>query len=200
MDIPAWKRCGRYDTEVDDGQSSSGGKKGKKATLELQDSQSINRFVYKVIVRVIDDTRSTSMLLFDDMAFKLRKKLLLRFHYTDEHITNNNHVYQVKMMSEDEAMITLFKKDFIIKDDVDDMQTPLLSNAKSSKFNTVDTIPFNIDETPKYAKVHLKEMKLMEMVKAALRQLKVTEEILGVENVQSSTLMITTKGRQKQKE
>nr|GEW39083.1 putative reverse transcriptase domain-containing protein [Tanacetum cinerariifolium] len=31
----------------------------------------------------------------------------------------------------------------------DDMQTPLLSNAKSSKFNTVDTIPFNINETLK---------------------------------------------------
>ncbi|GJW26815.1 hypothetical protein Tco_0040626 [Tanacetum coccineum] len=78
-------------------------------------------------------------------------KLLFRFYYTDEHITNNNHVYQVKMMSEDEAMITLFKKDFIIEDFVDDMQTPLLSNAKSSKFNNVDTIPFNIDETSKLA-------------------------------------------------
>nr|GEX24748.1 replication protein A 70 kDa DNA-binding subunit B [Tanacetum cinerariifolium] len=55
------------------------------------------------------------------------------------------------MMSVDEAMITLFKKDFIIEDAIDDMQTPLLSNAKSSKFNTVDTIPFNIDETPKLA-------------------------------------------------
>nr|GEZ07277.1 replication protein A 70 kDa DNA-binding subunit B [Tanacetum cinerariifolium] len=31
----------------------------------------------------------------------------------------------------------------------DNMQTPLLSNAKSSKFNTVDTISFNIDETSK---------------------------------------------------
>ncbi|GJT50739.1 hypothetical protein Tco_0976896 [Tanacetum coccineum] len=134
---------------------------------------------YTVIVRVINDTGSTSLLLFDDMVFKLSeeqcynlikqhgpnyddyfpdelnilvgKRLLFRFHYIDEHITNNNHVYQVKMMSGDEAMITLFKKDFIIKDVIDDMQTPLLSNAKSSKFNTVDTIPFNIVETPKLA-------------------------------------------------
>ncbi|GKB88591.1 hypothetical protein Tco_0960863, partial [Tanacetum coccineum] len=96
----------------------------------------------KVIVRVIDDTGSTSLLLFDDMVFMLSGEQY-------EHITNNNHVYQVKMMSEDEAMITLFTKDFIIEDVVDDMQTPLLSNTKSSKFNTVDTISFNIDETPK---------------------------------------------------
>ncbi|GJS63551.1 ATP-dependent DNA helicase PIF1-like protein [Tanacetum coccineum] len=49
----AYKRCGRSAKEVNDGQSSSSD---------------------KVIVRVIDDTGSSSLLLFDDMLFKYSEK------------------------------------------------------------------------------------------------------------------------------
>ncbi|GKB70707.1 replication protein A 70 kDa DNA-binding subunit B [Tanacetum coccineum] len=96
---------------------------------------------FKVNVRVIDVSGSASLLLFDDWVFKLGgeqcynlikkygenhdeylpdelnvlvgKRLLWRFHYTDEHIINNNYVYQVKLLSKDEDWITIFKKDFI---------------------------------------------------------------------------------------
>ncbi|GJU77493.1 putative reverse transcriptase domain-containing protein [Tanacetum coccineum] len=144
----ACNRCGRSAKEVDDDQSSSSGKRAKKQKIwhcrvhkALTSSGVGMRF--KVIVRVIDATGSASLLLFDDLVFKLSgeqcvhlirqhgenyddyfseelnvlvgKRLLFRFHYTDDHINNNNHVYQVKMLSQDEAMITMFKKDFILE-------------------------------------------------------------------------------------
>ncbi|GJU53767.1 hypothetical protein Tco_1227481 [Tanacetum coccineum] len=115
---------------------------------------------FKVIVRVIYDTGSASLLLCDDLVFKLSdkqcvhlirqhgenyddyfpdelnvlvgKRLLFRFHYTDDHINNTNHVYQVKMLSQDEAMITMFKKDFIKEDPEVDLQNSEPSNANSS--------------------------------------------------------------------
>ncbi|GKD71910.1 replication protein A 70 kDa DNA-binding subunit B, partial [Tanacetum coccineum] len=96
---------------------------------------------FKVNVRVIDVSGSASLLLFDDLVFKLGgeqcynlikkygenhdeyfpdelnvlvgKRLLWRFHYTDEHIINNNYVYQVKLLSKDEDWIIIFKKDFV---------------------------------------------------------------------------------------
>ena len=98
---------------------------------------------FKVIVRVIDDSGSASLLLFDDMVYKLcdvqchtlikqygsehedyfpselnvmvGKKMLFRFEYTSWNMTNNNHVYQVKMMSGEEKMIEIFEKEFLIK-------------------------------------------------------------------------------------
>ncbi|GJT91686.1 replication protein A 70 kDa DNA-binding subunit B [Tanacetum coccineum] len=97
---------------------------------------------YKVIVSVIDDTGSASLLLFDDMidemvgipCYKLKekyganaedifpeelitnivaKRLLFRIKYTEYNINNNHHVYQVKHMYEDAEFIKLHKKDFI---------------------------------------------------------------------------------------
>ncbi|GJV88349.1 zf-CCHC domain-containing protein [Tanacetum coccineum] len=139
----------------------------------------IKVFMYKVIVRVIDETGSASLLLFDDLVYKLTsvqcytlirqygedyddyfpsklngligKKLLFRFHYTAFNINNNNHVYQVQRISQDEAMIDIFKKDFI-EDQVDDIQTPLLNADGSRKFITGDNIPFNLEDTPNSAK------------------------------------------------
>ncbi|GKC91858.1 replication protein A 70 kDa DNA-binding subunit B [Tanacetum coccineum] len=80
--------------------------------------------MYRLIVRVMDDTGSASFLLFDDLVFKLSsiesytlinqygehcdgyfpvelnrivgKKLLFRFQYNDLDISVNNHVYQVQ--------------------------------------------------------------------------------------------------------
>lgn len=96
---------------------------------------------YKVIVRVIDDTGSASLLLYEDIILKLidipcsklkakygdqaddifpdelapivGKKLLFRFLYSSYNINFNNHVYQVKMISHDEDMIKTFKHGFI---------------------------------------------------------------------------------------
>ncbi|GJW22077.1 hypothetical protein Tco_0032699 [Tanacetum coccineum] len=127
---------------------------------------------FKVIVRVIYDTRSTSLLLCDDLVFKLSDKQcvhLIRQHGEnyDDYFPDElnvlvgkrsrcyhkmklcNHVYQVKMLSQDEAMITMFKKDFIKEDPEVDPQTPVPSNANSSRFTNVDNIPFKINETPK---------------------------------------------------
>ncbi|PWA96428.1 replication protein A 70 kDa DNA-binding subunit B [Artemisia annua] len=137
---------------------------------------------FKVIVRVIDDTGSASLLLFDDLVKKLcgvtchnlikqygedhesyfpselnvmvGKQLLFRFHYTDYNMNNNNHVYQVKMMSEEEIVINAFKTDFITEEPVNaaEMQTPVLSAVKKSKFSSGENIPFNIEATPPTAK------------------------------------------------
>ncbi|GKC68969.1 replication protein A 70 kDa DNA-binding subunit B, partial [Tanacetum coccineum] len=47
------------------------------------------------------------------------KQLLFHFTYSEYNISNNNHVYQVKMMSENPEFIKHFKKDFIIEDEDD---------------------------------------------------------------------------------
>nr|GEU92778.1 replication protein A 70 kDa DNA-binding subunit B [Tanacetum cinerariifolium] len=151
-------QCGRSAKEVDDDQSSSSGKRAKNQKLwyckvhkALTASGVGMRF--KVIVPVIDDTRQHGEnyddYFLDELNVLVGKRLLFRFHYTDDHINNNNHVYQVKMSSQDEAMITMFKKDFIIEEPEVDMQTPVPSNANSSRFTNVDSIPFKLDETPK---------------------------------------------------
>ena len=110
--------------------------------LPYANIQTLN-FRMKVIVRVIDDTGSASLVMFDDMIVKLcgvdcyglikeygpevddyfpaelntmvGKKVLFHFEYTDFHVSNNNHVYQVKLISDEEAMISYFKKDFIME-------------------------------------------------------------------------------------
>ena len=93
-------------------------------------------------MRVIDDTGSASLLLYEDLilklidipCYKLRekygdetdefpkelssivgKKLLFRFLFSDFNITNNTHVYTVKMLSEDDDMISFFKEGFILE-------------------------------------------------------------------------------------
>ena len=102
----------------------------------------ISTFRYKIIVRVIDESGSASLVLFDNMVHKLLndtpcwelmekyhyagedvfpseldvivgKKMLFKFAYTEFNITNNNHVYQVKMLSDDREMISLFKEGFV---------------------------------------------------------------------------------------
>nr|GEU92777.1 replication protein A 70 kDa DNA-binding subunit B [Tanacetum cinerariifolium] len=85
----------------------------------------------------------------DELNVLVGKRLLFRFHYTDDHINNNNHVYQVKMPLQDKAMITMFKKYFIIEEHEVDLQTPIPSNVNSSRFTNVESIPFKLDETPK---------------------------------------------------
>ncbi|GKD48286.1 replication protein A 70 kDa DNA-binding subunit B [Tanacetum coccineum] len=59
--------------------------------------------------------------------------------------------YSVKLLSVDEAMVTHFKKDFILEDGVGDLQAPLLDTAKSSRFSNVANIPFNLEDSPQTA-------------------------------------------------
>nr|GEV86549.1 hypothetical protein [Tanacetum cinerariifolium] len=139
-----------------------------KRTMILEDVE------YKVIIRVINDIGSASLLLFDDIDFKLSgvqcytlikqcgkdyddyfpselngivgKKLLFRFYYNDYNINNNNHVYQVQRRSQDEAMINVFKKDFISEDAVNDLQTSLSKNTisfRSGKRTIIDLEDYN---------------------------------------------------------
>nr|GEY47218.1 replication protein A 70 kDa DNA-binding subunit B [Tanacetum cinerariifolium] len=132
---------------------------------------------------------SASLLLFDDLLFKLTngeqchtliqkhgpnyddyfppelnvlvgKRVLWRFQYTYDHIQNNNYLYQIMLLSVDEAMVTCFKQDFILE---------------------------------------LKEVEQIELVKATQEGLKMMKEILEVANEQSSTLMILMKRQQYQK-
>lgn len=98
-------------------------------------------FRYKVIVRVIDDTGSASLVLFDKMVHNLvdvscvelmnkasdldidgfpkqlnrmiGKKMLFKFLFSEYNINRNSHVYQVKSMSADPDLIGFFKKDFL---------------------------------------------------------------------------------------
>ncbi|GKE48297.1 hypothetical protein Tco_1479555 [Tanacetum coccineum] len=140
--------------------------------------------VKTMVGHIRDSDLKSSLLLFDDLVFKLSseqcvhlmrqhgenyddyfpqelnvlvgKRLLFRFHYTDDHINNNNHVYQVKMLSQDKAMITMLKKDFILEEPEVDLQTPVPSNANSSRFTNVDNIPFKLDEIPKSSYVATK--------------------------------------------
>ncbi|GJX26232.1 replication protein A 70 kDa DNA-binding subunit B [Tanacetum coccineum] len=177
--------CGSKAKEVENNQSLSSSSKNRKK--QEQEWNCKNRCSItsvgmrcKVMICVIDESGSTSMLLFDDMISKLcgvqvyplmkkygeevddyfpadlnvmvGKKLLFLFEYTNYHIRNNNHVYSVKELSDDESMIATFKKDFIIKEPVNDLQTPEVTAGGLNKFRYADKIPFNIEETPKSAK------------------------------------------------
>ena len=94
-----------------------------------------------MIVRVIDDTGSASLVLFDGMVYKLvnktcvevrnannnldaggfpkdlnvmlGKKMLFKFLFSEYNINRNSHVYQVKGMSDDPECVAFFKKDFL---------------------------------------------------------------------------------------
>ncbi|GJZ94612.1 replication protein A 70 kDa DNA-binding subunit B [Tanacetum coccineum] len=128
---------------------------------------------YKVIVRVIDETGSASLLLFDDMIHKLvgvpcyklkeqygpnaedtfpeeltnnivGKRILFRFTYSEYNISNNNHVYQVKMMCENPEFIKHFKKDFITEDEDDVLETPAPTVGKE----VANSVSVNLQVTP----------------------------------------------------
>nr|GEZ25466.1 replication protein A 70 kDa DNA-binding subunit B [Tanacetum cinerariifolium] len=119
--------CGRSAKEINQGEASSSGTKGKKEKIYGENHEDYFP---------------------DELNVWVGKRVLWRFHYTNDHIINNNHVYQVKLLSEDEDYITLFKKDFIAEDSVDDMNTSLMSNATSRKLKNVDNIPFSLVKSP----------------------------------------------------
>ncbi|PWA94354.1 hypothetical protein CTI12_AA060720 [Artemisia annua] len=188
----ACKRCGSSAKEIQGTKPSASGSKYKKPQTwkcNKHDEITAVGMRFKVIVRVIDETGSASLLLFDDFVHKLcgvtcqelinqygeahedyfpaelnvmvGKKLLFRFHYSDWNITNNDHIYQVKMISDEDIIISAFKSDFIIEEPItaeklneedylknSEMETPVLAVSKASKFSSGDTIPFNIESTP----------------------------------------------------
>ncbi|PWA56462.1 replication protein A 70 kDa DNA-binding subunit B [Artemisia annua] len=128
---------------------------------------------YKVIVRVIDHTGSASLILFDNMIQRLLdipcvnlkeqyddddfpteldiligKKKLFRFLYSKFNINNNNHVYQVKMISDEKSMIKKFKEGFVYEEDSDkdsdeeyDEDATCVNNADT----TVDSTKLSVD-------------------------------------------------------
>nr|GEW63951.1 replication protein A 70 kDa DNA-binding subunit B [Tanacetum cinerariifolium] len=178
----ACKKYGRSAKEADTDESLSSGKRAKNqqfwnCRIHKGLTVSLVHMRFKVIIRVIDETGSASLLLFDDLVFKLTngeqchtliqkhgpnyddyfplelnvlvgKRVLWRFQYTYEHIKNNNYLCQIKLLSVNEAMVTRFKQDFILEDDENDLHTPLLGTANSSRFSNVANIPFNIKESP----------------------------------------------------
>ncbi|GJY98606.1 replication protein A 70 kDa DNA-binding subunit B [Tanacetum coccineum] len=72
----ACKQCGRSAKEIDQGEASSSGTKGKKVKVwNCRIHKALNAYGvemrFKVNVRVIDESGSASLLLFDDLVFKL---------------------------------------------------------------------------------------------------------------------------------
>ncbi|GJU57543.1 putative reverse transcriptase domain-containing protein [Tanacetum coccineum] len=68
--------CGRSAKEIDQGEASSSGTKGKKVKVwNCRIHKALNAYGvemrFKVNVRVIDESGSASLLLFDDLVFKL---------------------------------------------------------------------------------------------------------------------------------
>nr|GEU71576.1 replication protein A 70 kDa DNA-binding subunit B [Tanacetum cinerariifolium] len=117
--------------------------------MKLQGAQGITAvgIGYKVIIRVINDIGSSSLLLFDDMVFKLSRVqcyTLIKLYgedYDDYFPSDLNGIIGKKDAVDD--LQTPLLKNAI----VDDLQTPLSKIASSSKFRTGDNIPFNIEET-----------------------------------------------------
>ncbi|PWA37085.1 replication protein A 70 kDa DNA-binding subunit B [Artemisia annua] len=131
---------------------------------------------FKVIVRVIDETGSASLVLFDKMVHNLvdvscaeilnkpsdldmdgfpkqlnrmlGKKMLFKFLFSDYNISRNSHVYQVKAMSDDPDHIGFFKKDFLSEDVGDDFLTPKsVASSSKPKLRYADIVPFDVEET-----------------------------------------------------
>ncbi|GKB65937.1 replication protein A 70 kDa DNA-binding subunit B [Tanacetum coccineum] len=100
---------------------------------------------YKVIVRVIDETCSASLLLFDDMIHKL---VGVPCYKLKEQYGPN-----VKMMCENPKFIKHFKKDFITEDEDDVLETPAPTvGTRHNKLQYQDSLPFNLEVTPPSAK------------------------------------------------
>ncbi|GKB56218.1 replication protein A 70 kDa DNA-binding subunit B [Tanacetum coccineum] len=138
--------------------------------------------LYKVIVHVIDQTGSGSLLLFDDMisqlvgvpCYKLKeqyganaentfpeeltnnivgKRLLLRATYSEYNISNNNHVYQVKMMSEILSLLSILKKILSLRMMMKCLNPPAPTvGTRHSRLQYQDSLPFNLEVTPPSAK------------------------------------------------
>ncbi|PWA62801.1 hypothetical protein CTI12_AA361970 [Artemisia annua] len=118
----ACKKCGSIAKEPEDnGGSSSSKKKGKNKADDIFP---------------------------EELAPIVRKKLLFRFLFSSYNINFNNHVYQVKMISQDEDMIKTFKHGFINEENDGETKTPITPAVTANKFNSIDNIPFNIEQTP----------------------------------------------------
>ncbi|GKC23508.1 hypothetical protein Tco_1025658, partial [Tanacetum coccineum] len=91
----------------------------------------------------------------DELKVVVGKTMLFRITYSEWNIKHNNHVYQVKMLTEDPGMIETFKKDFYVEcsfchlENESDFQTPVINDGSNSKLCYADVIPFNIEQTHK---------------------------------------------------
>ncbi|PWA70801.1 replication protein A 70 kDa DNA-binding subunit B [Artemisia annua] len=146
---PVCKQCGRIAKENDSLHSWRCDRHGVMTSI-------VER--YKLVVRVIDDTGSTSLILSDNMVRKLvnipcdilkdqyvdaiddvfpkeldaivGKKLLFRFFYSLYNMNTDDHVYQVKMISDDKCIIKKFKEyyDRVEKDEDNFEEEPSMNN------------------------------------------------------------------------
>ncbi|PWA67346.1 replication protein A 70 kDa DNA-binding subunit B [Artemisia annua] len=185
---PACKKCSKRATLSDASASGSkaSGSGGRRKFWKCDTHGKLNGVVYryKIIVRVIDESGSASLVLFDNMVHKLLndtpcwelmekyhhapedvfpseidvivgKKMLFKFTYTEFNITNNNHVYQVKMLSDDREMISVFKEGFLpVENEEDqelDKQAKDVAALSGPDSDNVDGSEFVTPETVKWA-------------------------------------------------
>ncbi|GJR39366.1 replication protein A 70 kDa DNA-binding subunit B [Tanacetum coccineum] len=136
----ACKKYGRSAKEVESDESSSSGKRTKKQQLwncrvHKGLTASLVHMRFKVIVRVIDDTRSAYLLLFDDLVF---------------YLTNGEQCHKL-IQTHGPNYDDYFPPELNVLDAEDDLHTPVLGTANSSRFSNVANIPFNIEESLKAA-------------------------------------------------
>ncbi|PWA42530.1 replication protein A 70 kDa DNA-binding subunit B [Artemisia annua] len=185
---PACKKCSKRATLSDASASGSkaSGSGGRRKFWKCDTHGQLNGVVYryKIIVRVIDEFGSASLVLFDNMVHKLLndtpcwelmekyhyaaedvfpseidvivgKKMLFKFSYTEFNITNNNHVYQVKMLSDDREMISVFKEGFLSVENEEDQeldkQAKDVAALSGPDSDNVDGGEFVTPETVKWA-------------------------------------------------
>ncbi|GKE21972.1 hypothetical protein Tco_1433484 [Tanacetum coccineum] len=139
----ACNRCGRSANEVDDDQSSSSGKRGKKQKLWYC---KVHKALTASGVGMRWTHYSRLLLLRGEQCVRLIRQHGENYddYFPDE--------LNVEMLSQDEAMITMLRRllsETLLYDPEVDPQTPVPSNANSSRFTNVDNIPFKINETPK---------------------------------------------------
>ncbi|PWA43049.1 nucleic acid-binding, OB-fold protein [Artemisia annua] len=138
---PVCKQCGRIAKENDSLHSWPCDRHGVMASI-------VER--YKLVVRVIDDTCSTSLILSDNMFPReldaiVGKKLLFRFFYSLYNMNTDDHVYLVKMISDDKCIIKKFKEycDRVEKDE-DSFEEELSMNNDDMRADHVSFKPLPI--------------------------------------------------------
>nr|GEY80619.1 ATP-dependent DNA helicase PIF1-like [Tanacetum cinerariifolium] len=132
----ACKIYGRSAKEADSDESLSSGKRAKNqqfwnCMIHKGLTASLVHMRFKVIVRVIDETGSTSLLLFDDLVFKL---------------TNGEQCHTL-IQKHGPNYDDYFPPELNVLDAENVLHTPVLGTANSSRFINVASIPFNIEES-----------------------------------------------------
>ncbi|PWA75791.1 replication protein A 70 kDa DNA-binding subunit B [Artemisia annua] len=157
----ACKKCGCVAKEPEEQGESSSKKKAKTKVWFCKQQKKSQMLAQDIITKLIDIPchklkakygEQADDIFPDELAPIVGMKLLFRFLYSSYNINNNNHVYQVKMVSADESMIKIFKHGFINEDNEGEIQTPVTPAVTTTKVTSLDNIPFNIETTPEVIK------------------------------------------------